>query len=206
MKTKIITLAVSAVFLASTAWASDVFIDQVGDDTIINITQTNGMNIVNTQGNPATISGDGIRIDMLQNGDGNTADINLSNDSDNTVIDYSAVGSFNDFVVDFATAIGNEIQATVDGDNNTISVCGNLDCTASVTVADTDNVIGVVGSYNTVRLALDSRNAVNTISITGGSINNGNTVDISQSGTAGGHVTNVGIVGGSNAVTIIQGQ
>jgi hypothetical protein len=208
MKTKIKTLAVavSAVFLTSTVWASDVFIDQVGDDTIINITQTNGMNIVNTQSNPATVSGDGIRIDMLQDGDGNTADINLSNNSDNTVIDYSAVGSFNDFTVNFSTAIGNEIRATVNGDNNAISVCGSLNCSASSSVTDTVNVIDIDGSYNTVRLAVNSRDAVNTISITGGSIGNGNTVDISQSGAAGGHITNVGIVGGSNAVTIVQGQ
>jgi hypothetical protein len=199
-------LVVTAAFFVTTAWASDVYIDQIGDDVQVNITQNNGMNWVNTDPNPAVVHGDGIRIDVLQDGDQNTADISLSNNSDGTVLDYSATGSFNELTVDLATAIDNEIRATVGGDNNAISVCGDLSCTASMTVNDTVNVIDIDGSYNTVRMALDSESSVNTVAIAGGSINNGNTVDIVQTGATGGHITNVGIAGGSNAVTIIQGQ
>jgi hypothetical protein len=199
-------MVLAAAFFLTPALASDVYIDQIGDDVQINITQNNGMNLVNTDPNPAVVHGDGIRIDVLQDGDQNTADISLSNNSDGTVLDYSATGSFNELTVDLATAIDNEIRATVDGDNNTISVCGDLACTASMTVSDTVNVIDIDGSYNTVRLALDSKSSVNTVVIDGGSIGNGNTVDITQTGATGGHVTNVGIAGGSNSVTIIQGQ
>jgi len=201
MKTKIITLAVSAVFLASTAWASDVFIDQVGDDVQINITQTNGMNTVNSDGDPAIVSGDNIRIDMLQDGDLNTADIKLRNNSDGTILDYSAVGSFNEFVIDFATAIDNEVTVDVRGDDNIISVCGNLACTSSASVSDTINVINVDGNVNTIRFALNANNSNNNLSIDGSN----NSVDLTQS-SGSGHATNVGIVGGGNAVTIIQGQ
>ncbi len=201
MKTKIITLAVSAVFLASTAWASDVFIDQVGDDVQINITQTNGMNTVNSDGDPAIVSGDNIRIDMLQDGDLNTADIKLRNDSDGTILDYSAVGSFNEFVIDFATAIDNEVTVDVRGDDNIISVCGNLACTSSASVSDTINVINVDGNVNTIRFALNASNSNNNLSIDGSN----NSVDLTQS-SGSGHATNVGIIGGGNAVTIVQGQ
>ena len=201
MKTKIITLAVSAVFLASTAWASDVFIDQVGDDVQINITQTNGMNTVNSDGDPAIVSGDNIRINMLQDGDLNTADIKLRNNSDGTILDYSAVGSFNEFVIDFATAIDNEVTVDVRGDDNIISVCGNLACTSSASVSDTINVINVDGNVNTIRFALNASNSNNNLSIDGSN----NSVDLTQS-SGSGHATNVGIVGGGNAVTIVQGQ
>jgi hypothetical protein len=203
MKTKrntAIAIMVSAVF-ASSAWASDVYIDQAGDDVQINITQNSGMNWVNSDGSPAIISGDGIRINMLQQGDQNTATINLRSGSDGTLLDYSNIGSFNEFNVDLATAIDNEIDVVVDGDTNEISICGNLACTSSASVSDTINVINVDGNVNTVRFALNASNSNNTLSISGSN----NAVDLTQS-SGSGHATNVGIIGGGNAVTIVQGQ
>ena len=204
MKIKKLAVTLSAAFFVSTTWASDVFIDQIGDDVQIDITQRNGMNIVNTDGDPAIISGDGIVINMLQDGDLNTADINLDN-ADGTDLNYSAVGSLNDFTVDFAVAVDNVVGVSITGDNNTISVCGDLACNNSASVDDTVNVVNVNGDYNTVRFALNATGALNTVNITGGSIKAGNSVDITQSSGAN-HVTNIGIVGGNNAVTIIQGQ
>lgn len=206
MKTNKNTIAVLvAAMMAASAWASDVYIDQIGDDTQINITQTQGMNTVNTDGAPAVVNGDGIRINLVQQGDLNTADINLRTGSDGTLLDYSAVGSFNDLTVDLATAIDNKIDVTVNGDNNTVSVCGNLACTASASVNDTINVVNVDGSYNSVRFALGASSSVNTVSITGGGVGTGNTVDIVQTNGVG-HVSNVAIAGGTNTVLITQGQ
>jgi hypothetical protein len=196
-----IMFVIASVFAASTVIASDVFMEQSGDDVIINITQTNGMNIVNTQNNPAIVDGDNIRIDILQDGDGNTADIYLGNNSDGTILDYSAEGSFNDFTVKFSTAIDNQITVNVDGDDNTVSMCGNLGCTTNASVNDNINVVNVTGSLNTVRFALNSNTSTNTVNIAGDS----NSLDITQSSGVG-HITNVGIIGGSNIVTIIQGQ
>jgi hypothetical protein len=191
----------AAVLASSSVWASDVYIDQTGDDVQINITQNSGMNWVNSDGSPAIISGDGIRINMLQQGDQNTATINLRNGSDGTLLDYSNIGSFNEFNVDFATAIDNKIDVVVDGDTNEISICGNLACTSSASVGDTINVINVDGNVNAVRFALNASNSTNTLTIAG----NTNTVDLTQSSGTG-HATNVGIIGGGNAVTIVQGQ
>jgi hypothetical protein len=200
----------AAVLVSSSVWASDVYIDQTGDDVQINITQTNGMNKINTQNDAAVVSGDEIRINMLQQGDLNTADINLRSGSDGTILNYSAVGSFNEFIIDFATAIDNEVSVDVKGDTNEISICGNLACTSSASVSDTINVINVDGNVNTVRFALNASNSNNTLSIKGSN----NAVDLTQSsgpvqpGQPGqpGHTTNVGIIGSGNAVTIVQGQ
>jgi hypothetical protein len=191
----------AAVLVSSSVWASDVYIDQTGDDVQINITQNSGMNWVNSDGSPAIISGDGIRINMLQQGDQNTATINLRSGSDGTLLDYSNIGSFNEFNVDLATAINNEIDVVVDGDTNEISICGNLACTSSASVDNTINVINVDGNVNTVRFALNASNSNNSLSIAG----NTNTVDLTQS-SGSGHATNVGIIGSGNAVTIVQGQ
>jgi len=199
------TAAIATLLMMPLAWASDVYIDQIGDDVEINITQNNGMNRVNTDTSPAVVHGDGIRLDLDQDGDLNVADINLSNSSDGTILDYEATGSFNELTVDLSNAIDNEMSITVDGDNNAVSICGDLACTNSASVNDTVTTVDIDGSYNTVRFALNADNARNTVNITGGSINNGNSVDVTQhSGTD--HVVNVGIAGGSNAVTIIQGQ
>jgi hypothetical protein len=204
-KSTALAILIAAVFTASSAWASDVYIDQTGDDVEINITQNNGMNTVNSDGSPAVISGDGIRVDLLQDGDLNTASINLGNDSDGTILDYSATGSHNDLTVNLSTAINNSIDITVLGDSNSVSVCGNLTCTDSASVDNTVNVVNIDGDHNSVRFALNASNANNTVSITGGSIGNGNSVDITQNSGAN-HVTNIGITGGGNAVTIVQGQ
>jgi hypothetical protein len=194
----------AAVLASSSVWASDVYIDQTGDDVQINITQNSGMNWVNSDNNSAIISGDGIRINMLQQGDLNTADINLRSGSDDTILNYSAVGSFNEFIIDFATAIDNEVSVDVKGDTNIISVCGNLACTSSASVSDTINVINVDGNVNTVRFALNADASNNSLSIKGSN----NAVDLTQSSGLGqpGHTTNVGIIGSGNAVTIVQGQ
>lgn len=205
MKNIKIIAAAAALSMMPLAWASDVYIDQTGDDVEINITQNNGMNRVNIDTNPAVVSGDNIKIDIEQDGDLNVADINLSNSSDGTILDYEATGSFNELTVDFATAINNEMSITVDGDNNAVSICGDLACTNSASVDDTVTTVDVDGSYNTVRFALNADNVRNTVNIAGGSINNGNSVDVTQNSGAD-HVVRVDIAGGSNAVTIIQGQ
>ena len=201
MKIKKLAVTLSAAFFVSTTWASDVYIDQIGDDVQIDITQRNGMNVVNTDGDPAIISGDGIRMDILQDGDLNTANIYLRNNSDGTILNYSALGSFNELLVDFSNAIDNQVDIDVDGDNNIVSVCGDLACDSSASVNDTVTVASIEGNANTVRFALNANNSTNNLAIDG----NANTVDVTQ-GSGANHVTNIGIVGGSNSVTIIQGQ
>lgn len=209
MKNKFNLTVIAAALMSTglTALASDVYIEQAGNDTVINITQDNGMNRVNTSAEPAIVSGNSIRIDLLQDGDGNVANINLSSNSNETTLNYSSTGSFNDLTVDFDGAIGNEITATVIGDENTISVCGSLNCSSSSSANDTTNTIDVTGHFNTVRLALGSDTASNTVNIVGGTTSlTGNTVDITQTGATGGHIVDVGIIGNTNNITVIQGQ
>jgi hypothetical protein len=196
-----IMFLVAGMFAGTNALASDVFMEQSGDDVLINITQTNGMNIVNTQNNPSIVDGDGIRIDMLQDGDGNSADIYLGNNSDGTILDYTAIGSFNELTVDLSNAIDNSMTIGVEGDNNRVSVCGNLACTTSASVNDTINVINVDGSSNNIRFALNANNSRNTVNVTGDT----NSVDLTQSSGAS-HIANVSIIGGNNTVSITQGQ
>jgi hypothetical protein len=200
-KRAVMAILTAAVLASSSVWASDVYIDQTGDDVQINITQTNGMNRINTQGDAAVVSGDEIRINFLQQGDQNTADIQLRNGSDGTILNYSAIGSLNEFTIDFATAIDNEVTVNVEGDQNIISVCGNIACTSSASVSDTINVMNIDGNVNTVRFALNASNSNNTLSIDG----NTNTVDLTQSSGTG-HITNISIIGSGNAVGVIQSQ
>lgn len=200
------TLVVITSALSLAANASDVYINQSGENTTIDILQESGMNRVNTDAEPAIISGDGIQIDIVQDGDLNIADIFLRSGSDNTILDYIAFGDLNVLLADFSNALNNEILIDIDGSANEISLCGDLECMVSSTVADTKNTINIDGDYNQIRMALANSDAENFLDITGGSINHGNTVDITQTGSGPGHITWVMIDGSSNSVTIVQSQ
>ena len=200
-------IAVMTALWASAVWASDVYIDQAGSDVSIDILQQGGSNTINSENSPAVIQGDGISIDITQDGTGNTGSLNLANTSSGTTIDFVFLGDFNEFEVDFSTAIDNTLTFDVEGNNNVIRVCGDLACTSSSSVSDTTNIVNIDGLDNTVNLALGSDGATNTIDITGGSLGLGNTVDLVQTGTVtNGHTVDLTIDGDDNSVNITQGE
>jgi hypothetical protein len=44
---KILAILMTAVMLSSGAWANDVYVEQIGDNSIVSITQTGAGNMVN---------------------------------------------------------------------------------------------------------------------------------------------------------------
>jgi hypothetical protein len=203
----------AAIFAGSgAALASEVYIEQAGDSSTFNITQSNGSSRVGSVNTPSVFSGNNILVDIVQTGTLNEADLSVLTATD-TVIDYTATGGSNILLVDIANS-GNSLTVLKEGDGNRLTMCGtnsgagspagaSATCSTAVGVVDTVNTVNIKGDSNSVNLALASANAVNTINIGQTTISDNNVVNITQSG-AGLHTTAVTVDGNSNLVNITQ--
>lgn len=220
---KKIALVSLITMFTSTAWASEVYIDQSGSNTTIDITQTGTSSIVSGDLGLTTasvLSGDGLDIDISQLGDYNEAEVNLLNNADNTVLDYTATGGYNILDVLINGATGSSITADVTGDNNFLTVCGTNDgsvststgtstsgpgCSTGISANDTVNTVTIGGDANIVNLAVGSAaGTTNDITIGDGMVDSsGNVVNVNQSNVDVNMVT-LSIEGSTNAVNILQ--
>jgi hypothetical protein len=182
--------------------ASEVYIDQAGASTTIDILQQNGNNSIGTEQAPAIIKGDNILVDIAQDGGGNTATIDIDAGND-TVLDFSAVGSNNLFQLGISSAIGNQFDIDITGSSNAVSFCKDLACMDNMLVGGTDNTVSIFGDNNTVEFALDASDSVNVLTIGNSVASDSNTVRLTQSGNVA-HTVNLTIEGSSNSVTLVQ--
>jgi len=215
MKKNLISVAVvfAILTIAGTAKASEVYIEQAGSNTTIDITQTGTGNRVGSQGTPSTFGGDSLNIDIIQNGSGNQADIQLVT-ATSTVVNYSATGDTNILDVSVNGGTGNSLTAVIDGDSNRLTMCATNDgagtpagataaCSTGISVNNTINVVNITGNSNTVNLELASADATNTINIGQNTPSNNNVVNLTQTGLDN-HTVNLAIDGNTNKVNILQ--
>jgi hypothetical protein len=217
---KLLAILVTSGMLSSGAIANDVYIEQAGDTSTFNITQSGtGGNRVGSAGTPSTFTGNSQTIDIVQAGQGNQADLSVSGGS--TTINYSATGDLNELKVEIDGGTGNTLNIAKTGDSNRITVCGTNNvgtsgqtgstagCTSGVAINDTTNTINVNGDSNKVNLALASADAVNTINIghnsqgLAGSASSGNIVNVTQS-SSGIPTTNITVNGDTNTINVRQ--
>ena len=211
IKKIIIALGIASVF--GTALASDVYIDQAGSSTTVDITQTGDNNRVGSSGTPSTITGDNTDIDIVQQGSGNEADIATSLGTSGTTINYNATGSTNILNVEIDGASDTTLTTTISGDSNEVTLCGTLSqtagaqqsasCSTGIQANTTTSTIAITGDSNKVAIGADAASAINSITIGANVTSNSNIVNVEQTGTDVPIVT-LNIDGGSNAVNIIQ--
>ena len=209
-----ISLALLVSLLGATAaWASDVYIDQAGSTTTIDITQTGSGNTVGSSGTASTIIGSNTDIDVTQTGASNTADIETATGASDTKIDYTATGGSNILDVDISTATDTTVTAVITGDSNELTVCGTLatdassvssaTCATEVSANTTTTNVAVTGDSNKIAAGLDSAGAVNNITLGANTVSDYNVVNLKQTGTDTPVVT-LNVDGSSNAVNITQ--
>jgi hypothetical protein len=206
-------LTVGMLLVGGKAMASDVYIDQAGSTSTIDITQTGDTNRVGSAGTASTITGDGTNLDIVQTGDGNTADIAMSTGTSGTTLDYKAIGGTNVLNVEIDGASGTTATITKTGDSNEVTVCGvigtpassgtSATCTSGVQANDTTTTLSITGSNNQVALGLDAANAVNTITVGGNVTSSNNIINLSQTG-ADIPVVTLNVDGNTNAINITQ--
>jgi hypothetical protein len=185
---KILAILMTAVMLSSGVFANDVYVEQIGDNSTVSITQTGAGNMVNGNvggtGNVddmALIRGDLNDVTINQIGSGNILSLILNNESNGT---------------------GSTVVISADGSNNTQDIsCGTAlssSCNASIIRSE------ITGNNNNTVQTLSGGTVQSKIAING----NWNNVTHTASG-AGLHsgeitVSGSGSNGAANAVTLIQ--
>lgn len=189
LKKLLVALAVSGLVSAS-AWANDVYIEQIGDNSTVSITQTGAGNLVNGNvggtGNTddmALIRGDLNDVTVNQIGAGNTLSIVLNNESKGTgtTVVVSADGSNNNQTIGCGTALSSSCNASIirseitGNNNNTVQMLSG---------GAVQSKIAVNGNYNNVtHTASGVGQHSGEITVSGsGSSSLANAVTLTQSG------------------------
>ena len=210
----VIVLALLASLLGITvAWASDVYIDQAGSTTTIDITQTGDGNRVGSAGTASTITGDTTDVDITQTGSGNAADIKMSVGTSGSIVDYTAAGGSNILNVEIDGAADTKLTTTIAGDNNEVTLCGTIGtvaaasqtatCATGVQANTTTSNIAITGDRNQIAIGADAASAVNNITVGGNVTSDDNVINLSQTGLNSPNVT-LNVDGTSNAINITQ--
>lgn len=119
---KLLAILMASGMMSSGAWANDVYVEQIGDNSIISITQTGAGNLVNGNvggtGNTddaAVIRGDLNDVTISQIGVGNTISMIINNETNGTgsTVVVSADGSSNNQTIGCGTAVSSDCNASI---------------------------------------------------------------------------------------------
>jgi len=185
---KILAILMTSGMLSSGAWANDVYVEQIGDNAIVSITQTGAGNLVN--GNVG--------------GTGNTTDaaLILGDFNDVTISQIGSGNSISMIINNAANGTGATVVVSADGNSNTQTIgCGTAlssSCNASIIRSE------ITGNSNNTVQMLSGGVVKSTIAING----NYNNVTHTASGVGlhSGEITvsGSGTSGAANAVTLTQ--
>jgi hypothetical protein len=204
MKKLLLTTAMMLGF-AGPLFASEVYIDQAGSSTNINILQENGNNRVNTETSPMIVNGNDINIEIVQDGDGNVAEIYIQGSANDTNFEYRVEGDLNEILANIDGGTDNNFVAAIIGNDNTITLCKDitLGTCNGISVNFTDTTLNLTGNNNQINFALDAADATNVFNIGQNTPSDFNVVNLTQT-TSSGHIVNVSIDGSNNTVDIVQ--
>jgi hypothetical protein len=186
---KVLAILVMAGMPLSVSVANDVYMEQIGDNSIISITQTGAGNMVNgdvsntSPSDAAIIRGDNNVVTVNQIGAGNRLSLVLNNETNGTgaTVTASADGSGNTQIIACGTALSSScnaavIRSEITGNNN------NTVQTLSGGVVQSK--IAVNGNYNNVTHVASGVGLHNAeITVSGSGSNSvANAVTLTQSG------------------------
>jgi hypothetical protein len=182
------------------AWANEVYIEQVGDNSTVTITQDGQNNVIGTALDPAFIGGGSNTVTIDQIGAGNQLTMVVNGTA--TDVTVSTTGSNNTQEITCGTTGsascgGSTITQTVNGDNNTV--------TQTLNSGQRTSNINVTGDYNTVThtaTGTGAHSADITVNGSGTALVN-NTVAVAQTGSNA-HTAVVNASGAGININIVQ--
>ena len=202
---KVFAILMATGMLSSGAWANDVYVEQVGDNATVSITQTGAGNLVNgdvgktSSTTPALIKGDFNVVTVSQIGASNTLSLVLDSltKGTGTVVNVSADGSGNNQLIKCETCIADTITNNVTGNNNNVTqmLAGNV----------VSSVINIAGSYNNVSHTTSGA-GMHTADITvagGGTAGTPNLVTLLQTGNMAKNAS-INSNGSNNNISVTQ--
>ena len=204
MKNLLLTSALM-IGIAVPSFASEVYIDQAGNSTNVNVLQQNGNNRINTEAAPMIVNGNDINVEIVQDGDGNVADIFIQVSANDTNYEYRVEGDLNEILSNISGGVDNNFVAAVIGNDNTITLCKdytNGNC-SGIQVNLTDTTLNLTGNNNQINFALNAADATNVFNVGQTTPSDFNVINLTQT-TSTGHIVNVDIDGDTNTVDIVQ--
>ncbi len=191
--------------------ANDVYMEQIGDNSSVSITQTGAGNLVNgnvggtgNNDDAALIKGDLNNVTISQIGASNTVSMIINNETNGTgaTVVVSADGSNNNQTIGCGTALSSTCNASVirseivGNNNNTVqTLSGGV----------TQSKIAITGNYNNVTHTASGAGAHNgEITVSGsGTSSVANAVTLTQSGASAKNAI-ITSNGSSNLISITQ--
>jgi hypothetical protein len=208
---KLLAILMVSGTMSSGAWANDVYVEQIGDNTSVSITQTGAGNLVNgdvggtgSTDDAAIIRGDLNDVTISQIGASNTISMIINNETSGTgsTVVLSALGSGNNQTIGCGSALSSDCNASVirseitGNNNNTVqTLSGGV----------VQSKIAVNGSYNNVTHTASGVGAHNgEITVSGsGTSQLANAVTLTQSGASAKNAI-ITSNGSNNNVIVIQ--
>lgn len=208
------------------AQANTVYIDQIGNNSVIDVTQTGSNNIVGTSVTGTRLYGNNQTVNITQIGSNNVAALNIQGNG--ATVSSDVTGSLNSLTINCGAGTGTlaactDSNITVDatGDSNTMTVTAGAKNTSTTTItgdtnsvdinSQTNNLLGaksdvtVAGGINTVTVSQNGAAGANgfdaKIDVTGSS----NTIGVTQSGSVD-SIVNIKSVGSNNTITVNSGN
>ena len=218
---KHLVLSVLLTVLGSTAFANEIYINQIGDTLDLDIVQDGQDNTIGTSITDMSLSGDDMTFSITQTGNQNTiaaviagatytgtwsfagnnnaVDLLCSSagaaNCDTVTLNITQSGSDNTYDFDIgetAAADSSTVSFTVDGDDNVIKSTIDGQSASLTVVMDNATSLASSGASNTAG-TLTSSNAGNVLDIT-----------MSGDGDSVGHTINLDITGGGSSYDIQQ--
>jgi len=186
---------------ASMAQANLVYIDQIGNNSVIDVTQTGANNTVGTTAAVTKLYGNNQTVTVSQIGSNNVAAVNLQ--GNNPSLATGVTGSFNTVTVECGGGIGTLAACTdsalilnATGDHNNMTIQSG---------AKNTSTSNITGDTNTLLITTKTNNLLGATSLVS-AVGNLNDISILQDGPAGGtgFYAKLDITGASNTVGVYQ--
>lgn len=195
MKLKVIVF-IMAVLGLSNVYANEVYIDQVGDSSVVTILQDGTGNIIGDSISPAFIGGGSNTLDIEQIGSSNELSMVVNGAAASVTVNTVGSNNIQDIqcgTVSSSGCSGSTITQTVTGDNNTVTQ--NLGSGANHI-----SNITITGDTNNFTHTSTSSGTTSMDAVVSGNLN---IVGVTQSGMTTQNVT-LNSIGNSNNITINQ--
>jgi hypothetical protein len=208
---KLLAILLASGMVSTGAWANDVYVEQIGENATVSITQTGAGNMVNGNvggtGNTddaAIIRGDLNNVTISQIGASNTVSMIINNETNGTgsTVVVSADGSNNNQTIGCGTALTSSCNASVIRSEITGSSNNTVQTLSGGVV---QSKIAINGSYNNVTHIASGVGAHNGEITVNGSGSSGapSAVNLTQSGAFAKNAV-ITSNGSNNLISVVQ--
>ena len=153
------TLALSSVITAvpTIAYSNDIYVNQVGDDLTLSVTQDGEDNSIGTSSTPISLDGDDNNVTLVQETDGATIELSVDGDDNTMVVRQKCHNG--------SLCNSDKMQIDITGNNNGMELGQGYKIADSwlydyVEHGGHDMDLEVNGSNNNIRLSQRSQNSI----------------------------------------------